>query len=163
MRRLIALLGLLSLAWAQGPAYPENTLGLAYAPDGGRLFLQGSAPLPFTPRGIDTGLEAQLLLSTTPEAYALFKANLLPGLVLMDLYTSVGAGLDLRWPFGVHLGPLVSFELPGSALWLSLGAGYQEGLHLAYGAGLRVYLEPLALEVSATDRYPLALGLLYLW
>lgn len=162
MRRVAALF-LLGLALAQGPAYPENTLGLTYAPDGSRLFLQGSALLPFTPLGVDTGLEAQLLLSTTPEAYALFKANLLPGLVVMDLYASLGLGLDLRWPFGVHLGPLVSFELPGSALWLSGGVGYQAGFHLAYGAGFRAYLDPLALEVSATDRYPFALSLLYLW
>lgn len=163
MRRTFALFLLLGLALAQGPAYPENTLGLAYAPDGGRLFLQGSALLPFSPLGIDTGLEAQLLLSSSPEVYALFKANLLPGLVLMDLYTSLGLGLDLRYPLGLHLGPLVSLELPGSALWLYGGAGYQAGLHLAWGAGFRVYLDPVALEVSATDRYPFALSLLYLW
>ena len=161
--RWVSALFLLSLALAQGPVYPENTLGLTYAPDGGRFFLQGSAALPFTPLGIDTGLEAQLLLSGSPSAYALFKANLFPGLVLRDLYTAVGVGLDLRWPLGVHLGPLVSFELPGSVLWLSGGVGYQAGLHLAYGAGLRVYLDPLAVEVSATDRYPFALSLLYLW
>lgn len=160
MRRVAAFF-LLGLALAQGPTYPENTFGLTYAPESG-LFLQGSALLPFTPLGVETGLEAQLLLSLT-EAYALFKANLLPGLVVMDLYTSLGLGLDVRWPFGLHLGPLVSFELPGSALWLSGGAGYQEGFHLAWGAGFRVYLDPLALEVSATDRYPFALSLLYLW
>ena len=46
MKRLVALsLLALSLALAQMPAYPENTLGLGYAPDKG-VYLQGSALLP---------------------------------------------------------------------------------------------------------------------
>jgi len=163
MKRLFALLGLaLGLALAQTPAYPENTLGLGFSPDRG-LYLQGSALLPFSPLGVDTGLDAQVRLAQSPEAYALLKANLFPGLVLADLYTSVGLGLDLRYPFGAHLGPLASVELPGGALSLGLGLGYQGGFHLAWGAGFRLYLEPLALEVSASDRYPFLLALLYLW
>jgi len=165
MKRLFALLGLaLGLALAQAPAYPENTLGLGYAPDRG-FYLQGSALLPFSPLGLDTGLDAQVLLSQSPEAYALLKANLFPGLVVEGLFASVGLGLDLRYPFGAHLGPLASLELPGGALSLGLGLGYQAGagLHLAWGAGFRLYLEPLALEVSASDRYPFLLFLLYLW
>ena len=157
MKRLFALLGLaLGLALAQAPAYPENTLGLGYAPDRG-FYLQGSALLPFSPLGLDTGLDAQVLLSQSPEAYALLKANLFPGLVVGGLFASVGLGLDL--------GPLASLELPGGALSLGLGLGYQAGagLHLAWGAGFRLYLEPLALEVSASDRYPFLLSLLYLW
>lgn len=146
MKRLFALLGLaLGLALAQAPAYPENTLGLGYAPDRG-FYLQGSALLPFSPLGLDTGLDAQVLLSQSPEAYALLKANLFPGLVVEGLFASVGLGLDLRYPFGAHLGPLASLELPGGALSLGLGLGYQAGagLHLAWGAGFRLYLEPLA-------------------
>ncbi|TFU15552.1 bioflim formation protein [Thermus tengchongensis] len=163
MRRTLALLTLSAgLALAQAPAYPENALGLGYAPDRG-VYLQGSLLLPFSPLGIDTGLDAQVLLSQNPEVYALFKANLFPGLVLMDLYTSVGLGLDLRYPFGVHLGPVVSLEVPGGAISGALGLGYQNGLHLAWGAGFRLYLEPMALEASASDRYPFLLSLLYLW
>jgi len=113
--------------------------------------------------GIDTGLDLQALLSQNPEVFALFKANLFPGLVLADLYTSVGLGLDLRYPFGVHLGPVVSLEVPGGALSAYGGLGYQSGFHLAWGAGFRLYLEPLALEVSASDRYPFLLSFLYLW
>ncbi|WP_243028657.1 bioflim formation protein [Thermus albus] len=161
MKRLAALLTL-SLALAQAPAYPENTLGLGYAPDKGP-YLQGSALLPFSPLGIDTGLDLQALMAQNPEVFALLKANLFPGLVLADLYTSVGVGLDLRYPFGVHLGPVVSLEVPGGALSAYGGLGYQGGFHLAWGAGFRFYLEPLALEVSASDRYPFLLSLLYLW
>ncbi|MGC8968725.1 MAG: bioflim formation protein [Thermus sp.] len=165
MKRILLFLGLsLGLALAQAPAYPENTLGLGFSPDKG-FYLQGSALLPFSPLGLDTGLDLQARLAQSPEAYALLKANLFPGLVLADLYTSLGLGLDLRYPFGVHLGPLASVELPGGALSLGLGLGYQAGagLHLAWGAGFRLYLEPLALEVSASDRYPFLLSLLCLW
>ncbi|GAB5603202.1 hypothetical protein FJNA_17280 [Thermus sp. FJN-A] len=163
MRRFFALIGLAwGLALAQAPAYPENTLGLGYAPGKG-LYLQGSALLPFAPLGIDTGLDVQALVAQNPEVQALLKANLFPGLVLADLYTSLGLGLDLRYPLGVHLGPVVSLELPGGALSGTLGVGYQGGFHLAWGVGFRLYLEPLALEVSASDRYPFLLSLLYLW
>ncbi|ETN89462.1 hypothetical protein [Thermus sp. NMX2.A1] len=163
MKRLVApFLLALSLALAQMPAYPENTLGIGYAPDKG-VYLQGSTLLPFSPLGIDTGLDLQALLSQNPEVFALFKANLFPGLVLADLYTSVGLGLDLRYPFGAHLGPVVSLEVPGGALSAYGGLGYQSGFHLAWGAGFRLYLEPLALEVSASDRYPFLLSFLYLW
>ena len=116
MKRLFALLGLaLGLALAQAPAYPENTLGLGYAPDRG-FYLQGSALLPFS-------------------------------------------------PFAARLRPPACLGLAGGALSVGLGLGYQAGagLHLAWGAGFRLYLEPLALEVSASDRYPFLLSLLYLW
>ncbi|MEN2981949.1 MAG: bioflim formation protein [Thermus sp.] len=163
MKRILALVALLlGLALAQAPAYPENTFGLGYAPDRG-VYLQGSLLLPFAPLGIDTGLDAQALLQPTPQVYALLKANLFPGLVLADLYASVGLGLDLRYPLGFHLGPVVSVEVPGGALSGTLGLGYQGGFHLAWGAGFRLYLEPLALEVAASDRYPFLLSLLYLW
>ena len=105
MKRLFALLGLaLGLALAQAPAYPENTLGLGYAPDRG-FYLQGSALLPFSPLGLDTGLDAQVLLSQSPEAYALLKANLFPGLVVEGLFASVGLGLDLRYPCLLYTSP----------------------------------------------------------
>ncbi|VCU54248.1 hypothetical protein TTHN1_02057 [Thermus thermophilus] len=165
MKRLLALLALaLGLALAQAPAYPENTLGLGYSPEKGP-YLQGSALLPFNPLGLDTGVDLQILLAQSPEAYALLKANLFPGLVVESLFASVGLGLDLRYPFGAHVGPVASLELPGGALSGTLGLGYQtgSGLHLAWGAGFRLYLEPLALEVSASDRYPFLLSLLYLW
>ncbi|GAA5335069.1 MULTISPECIES: bioflim formation protein [Thermus] len=164
MKRALAFLFLLGLALAQAPAYPENTLGVGYAPDKG-AYLQGSLLLPFNPLGIDTGLDAEALLSPSPEVYALLKANLFPGLVLGDFYTSLGLGLDLRYPLGAHVGPVASLELPGGALSGTLGLGYQtgSGLHLAWGLGLRLYLEPIALEAATSDRFPFRLSLLYLF
>ncbi|WP_337844501.1 bioflim formation protein [Thermus sp.] len=162
MKRLFGALLLLALALAQTPAYPETAFGLGYAPDRG-VYLQGGVLLPFSPLGLDTGLDLEALLDPSPEGEALFKANLFPGLVVEGLYASLGLGLDLRYPFGVHLGPLFSLELPGGALSARLGLGYQGGLHLVYGLGLRFYLEPLALEVALSDRYPFRLSLLYLF
>lgn len=165
MRRVLALVCLLTLAWAQSPAYPENAFGVGYGEKG--LALQGNLVLPLSPLGIETGLDLWAFLpSLNParlEGRALLKANLLPGLVFLDRYLSLGMGLDLRYPFGLHLGPVASLDLGGAALSLGLGLGYQGGLHLAFGAGLRAYLDPLALELSASDQNLFLLSLLYLF
>ncbi|AFV75206.1 hypothetical protein Theos_0123 [Thermus oshimai JL-2] len=162
MKRLLGALLLFALALAQTPAYPETAFGLGYAPDRG-VYLQGGLLLPFSPLGLDTGLDLEVLLDQNPQGEALFKANLFPGLVVESLYASLGVGLDLRYPFGAHLGPLFSLEIPGGALSARLGLGYEGRFHLAYGLGLRLYLEPLALEAAFSDRYPFRLSLLYLF
>jgi hypothetical protein len=171
MKRLIALVTVLTgLALAQVPAYPENTVGIGFGIGRG-LVLEGSTPLPFSPLGIDTGLDAEVIVPTAfngAEVWALFKADLLPALTLGDLPFSVGVGLDasfntLSGIFGSHLGPLATVEIPGGAISGYLGIGYEGGFNLAYGLGGRLYLDPVALEVSVSDRYPLKLAVLYLW
>ena len=165
MRRLLPLLAFLALAWAQSPAYPENALGIGYGEKG--LALQAGLLLPLAPLGIETGLDLWAFLPDLDpgrlEARALLKASLFPGLVLLDRYLTLGLGLDLRLPFGLHLGPAASLDLEGAALSLFLAPGYQGGFHLAWGVGLRVYLDPLALEASAADGNRFLLSLLYLF
>lgn len=181
MKRLLALLTLIAgLAFAQVPAYTENTVGIGFgiargfALDGSTrpaIVIQGSALLPFSPLGIDTGLDAELIVPTAfsgAEVWALFKANLLPALTLGDLPFSVGLGLDASYNtfggvFGTHLGPLATVEIAGGAISGYLGLGYEGGFNLAYGLGGRLYLDPVALEVALSDRYPLKLAILYLW
>lgn len=171
MKRLIALgMVLTGLALAQVPAYPENTVGIGFGIGRG-IVLEGSITLPFSPLGIDTGLDAEVIVPTAfngAEVWALFKANLLPALTLGDLPFSVGVGLDasfntLSSTFGSHLGPLATVEIPGGAISGYLGIGYEGGFNLAYGLGGRLYLDPVALEVAVSDRYPLKLAVLYLW
>ncbi|PZA06309.1 MULTISPECIES: bioflim formation protein [unclassified Meiothermus] len=166
MKRMLATLTVLAgLAAAQAPAYPENTVGVGYGFNRG-LTLQGSLGLPFSPLGIDTGLDVEAILPNAPSVWVLAKANLLPALTVGDLPMSVGLGLDLRYinsGFGIHLEPLATLEVPGGAISASLGLGYQDGFHLAYGLGARFYLDPVALEAATSDRYPLKISLLYLW
>jgi len=171
MKRLFALLTLFAgLAFAQVPAYPENTAGIGFGIGRG-IVLQGSTSLPFSPLGIDTGLDAEVIVPTAfngAEVWALFKANLLPALTLGDLPFSVGLGLDASYNslssvFGTHLGTVATVEIPGGAISGYLGLGYEAGFNLAYGLGGRLYLDPVALEVALSDRYPLKLSVLYLW
>ncbi|WP_027881892.1 hypothetical protein [Meiothermus rufus] len=171
MKQLLALLTLvLGLAFAQAPAYPENTLGVGFGIGRG-LVAQGSLGLPFSPLGIDTGLDLEAIVPTSfnaLEVWALFKANLLPALSVADLSLSAGLGLDLSFNtvgslFGFHLGPVASLEIPGGAISGYLGLGFKGGFSLAYGLGGRLYLDPVALEVATSDRYPIKIALLYLW
>lgn len=171
MRRWMAVVAVLAgLALAQVPVYPENTVGIGFGISRG-IVLEGSATLPFSPLGIDTGLDAEVIVPTAfngAEVWALFKANLLPALTLADLPFSVGMGLDASFntldsTFGSHLGPMATVEFPGGAISGYLGLGYKGGFNLAYGLGGRLYLDPVALEVAVSDRYPLKLSLLYLW
>ncbi|MDX2004650.1 MAG: bioflim formation protein [Meiothermus sp.] len=178
MRRLLALLTLVTgLAFAQVPAYNENTVGLGFgiSPlNSGRpnmLIVQGSFGLPFSPLGIDTGLEVEGLVPTSfdgIEIWAMVKANLLPALVVADLPLSVGLGLDLSFDtrasvFGTHLGPIATLEIPGGALSGYLGLGLEGGFNLAYGLAGRLYLDPVALELGLSDRYALKIAVLYLY
>jgi len=174
MKRFIALLTLLvGLALAQVPAYPENTIGLGFGIGnalGSSLILQGSTSLPFSPLGLDTGLDAEVIVPTSfsgVEVWSLVKVNLLPALTVLDLSLSAGLGLDLSYStatgFGTHLGPVASLEIPGGAISAYIGLGYENGFNVAYGLGGRLYLDPIALEVATSDRYALKLALLYLW
>lgn len=171
MKRLLALgLVVAGLALAQVPAYPENTAGIGFG-FGRGIVLQGSAVLPFSPLGLDTGLDAEVIIPTSfggADIWALFKADLLPALTLLELPVSVGVGLDARYNtvssvFGSHIATLATVEIPGGAISGYLGLGYAAGFNLAYGLGGRLYLDPVALEVALSDRYPLKLSLLYLW
>ncbi len=171
MRRLIALLTLVvGLAFAQAPAYPENTVGVGFGIGRG-LMVQGSLGLPFSPLGIDTGLDLEVIVPTSfdaVEVWALLKANLLPALTVADLSLSAGLGLDLSFKttgsiFGLHLGPVASLEIPGGAISGYVGLGIEGGFNLAYGLGGRLYLDPVALEVATSDRYAFKIALLYLW
>ncbi|MCS7058280.1 MAG: bioflim formation protein [Meiothermus sp.] len=171
MKRVFALLAVVvGLALAQVPAYPENTVGVGYGVGRG-LILQGSTGLPLSPLGIDTGLDFEAIVPTSfdnLEVWALFKLNLFPALVVADLPLSAGLALDLSYNtqsrlLGLHLGPIASLEIPGGALSGYVGLGYEGGFNLAYGLGGRLYLEPIALEVGLSDRYPLKVALVYLW
>ena len=178
MRRFLALITLVTgLAFAQVPAYNENTLGLGFgiSPlNSGRpnmLIVQGSFGLPFSPLGIDTGLEVEGLVPTSfdnLEVWAMIKANLLPALVVADLPLSVGVGLDLSYNtfgsvFGTHLGPIASLEIPGGAISGYFGLGLEGGFSLAYGLAGRLYLDPIALEIGLSDRYALKIAALFLY
>lgn len=146
MQRLLALLVLVvGLALAQAPAYPENTVGVGFGIGRG-LMLQGSAGLPFSPLGIDTGLDVEVIVPTSFDAlevWALLKANLLPALTVADFSLSAGLGLDVSFNtvgnvFGLHLGPVASLGFPvgpSRAIW---GWASKEGLTwpMAWGAAL---------------------------
>lgn len=171
MKRLVALLILVvGFAFAQAPAYPENTVGVGFGIGRG-LMVQGSMGLPFSPLGIDTGLDLEVLVPTSfdgVEVWALVKANLLPALTVADLSLSAGLGIDLSFNtvgsvFGFHLGPIASLEIPGGAISGYVGLGIEGGFNVAYGLGGRLYLDPIALEVGTSDRYPFKIALLYLW
>lgn len=171
MKRLVALLTLvLGFAFAQAPAYPENTVGVGFGVGRG-LMVQGSLGLPFSPLGIDTGLDVEVIVPTSfdnVEVWAFFKANLLPALTVADLSLSAGLGADLSFNtagslFGFHLGPVASLEIPGGAISGYVGLGIEGGFNLAYGLGGRLYLDPVALEVGISDRYPFKIAVLYLW
>ncbi len=171
MKRLFALLTLVvGLAFAQAPAYPENTVGVGFGIGRG-LMVQGSLGLPFSPLGIDTGLDLEVIVPTSfdaVEVWALLKANLLPALTVADLSLSAGLGIDLSFNtvgsvFGFHLGPVASLEIPGGAISGYVGLGFEGGFNMAYGLGGRLYLDPIALEVATSDRYPFKIALLYLW
>jgi len=171
MKRLVALLILVvGFAFAQAPAYPENTVGVGFGIGRG-LMVQGSMGLPFSPLGIDTGLDLEVMVPTSfdsVEVWALVKANLLPALTVADLSLSAGVGLDLSFNtvgsiFGFHLGPIASLEIPGGAISGYVGLGIERGFNVAYGLGGRLYLDPVALEVATSDRYPFKIALLYIW
>jgi len=179
MKRVLVLLTLLvGLAFAQAPAYPENTIGLGFgisssltSSPSNSLIIQGSTVLPFSPLGLDTGLDTEVIVPTSfngAEIWSLFKVNLLPALTVADMSLSAGLGLDVSFntfssTFGTHLGPVASLDIPGGAISGYVGLGIENGFNVAYGLGARLYLDPVALEVATSDRYALKLAVLYLW
>jgi hypothetical protein len=171
MKRLIALLALVvGLAFAQPPAYPENTVGVGFGINRG-LILQASTVLPFSPLGIDTGLDLEAIVPTTfdnVEIWAMLKANLFPALVVADQSLSAGLAMDMSFNtmgsvFGIHLGPVASLEIPGGAISGYVGLGFEGRFSVAYGLGVRLYLDPIALQVGISDRYPIKIAVLFLW
>ncbi len=173
-RRLLALLtALLGLALAAPPAYPENTAGLGYAhPAQGALFL--SAGLPFTPLGLDTGAALELAVGNGVRGALDLGVLAFPGLTAGNAYLDLGGYLRLPFAYaspgglglGVALGPRVGLEIEaGLPLTLtgSLGLGFGPGFFLDYAAGLRAYLEPVALDLGYDRTLGLYAGLLYLW
>lgn len=171
MKRLIALLTLVvGLTFAQAPAWPENTVGVGFGVNRG-LIVQASAVLPFSPLGIETGLDLEAIVPGSLdnfEIWAMLKANLFPALIVADLPLSAGLAMDLSFNtagsvFGFHLGPVASVEIPGGAISGYVGLGVERGFNVAYGLGGRLYLDPIALEVGISDRYPLKIAVLFLW
>jgi hypothetical protein len=171
MKRLLAILTLVAgLAFAQPPAYPENTVGVGFGINRG-LILQASTVLPFSPLGIDTGLDLEVIVPTTFdnfEVWAMFKANVFPALVVADRSLSAGLAMDMSFNtlgsvFGFHLGPVASLEIPGGAISGYVGLGVERNFSIAYGLGARLYLDPIALQVAISDRYPIKIAVLFLW
>ncbi len=171
----LCFMGMLaSLALAAPPAYPETAIGATYLPPAsGGLWL--STTLPASPLGLETGASLELFsegggLGGRAELGAL----VFPGLTLGEHFASLGG--FVRLPFaafqpsgfatGLVVGPRASLEFAsGIPLVLSteVGVGYYRGLHLAWGLGARLYVEPVALEVTSDERLPLAVRLLFLW
>ncbi len=172
MKRLFLLLMVLSgLAAAQLPAYPENAVGLSYALHQG-VGVQLGLKLPFSPLGMETGLEASFRLGQGTRATLGTKALVLPSLTLSDQFVAVGAEASLLWEqpntggpgyLGGEIGPTVSLLWPSASLSAHLGLAYLRGLHLSYGLGLHVYAGPMAFELSSSDRSILQTSLLYLF
>ncbi len=175
MKRLVLAIGAwLALgALAAPPAYPENAAGLGYAhPARGALFL--TAGLPFAPLGLDAGGGLEAAVGGGVRGNLDLGLLVFPGLTLGNAYAEVGGYLRLPFAYaspgglglGVALGPRASLEVEaGLPLTLSgsLGIGYGPGFFLDYAAGLRAYLEPVALDLGYDRTLGLYAGLLYLW
>ncbi len=164
----------LGLALASAPAYPENSVGLGYVyPTAGELTF--GLALPFTPMGMDTGLDLEVRYPRLGVS-ATGKILLLPSLTAGGQFVSVGLYSELRYAdpglFGGYLGGNFSWELPPmgpveGALSGQLGIGYfPKGSwtsFVGYGLGLRLYYDPIAFELASNDRDLLRASLLFLW
>ncbi len=175
MKRLFLALGLtLALvALAAPPAYPENALGAGYAhPAQGLVAI--AAGLPFSPLGLDTGAALELAAGAAGVRGNLDLGLLVfPGLTVGRAYADLGG--YLRFPFayaggglglGLALGPRASLELDAGvplSLSATLGLGVGPGVFLDYAAGLRAYLEPVALDLGYDRTLGLYAELLYLF
>jgi hypothetical protein len=176
MKRLwtVALL-LAGLALASTPAYPENSVGLGYAHPAAGVFTLG-ALLPAAPLGLDTGVELEVRYPRLGVS-ATGKILVLPSLTVGGQFMAVGAFAELRYAdpgaFGGYLGGGFSWDLPPlgpveGALSGQLGVGYfpKGGLLpslVSYGLGLRLYHDPVALELVTNDRDLFRGSLLFLW
>ncbi|WP_457630757.1 bioflim formation protein [Oceanithermus sp.] len=171
---LISAALLLGLALASAPAYPENGVGLGYVyPTAGELNF--GMVLPFAPAGMETGLDLEVRYPRLGVSAA-GKVLLLPSLTVGGQFVSVGLYSELRYAepgsFGGYLGGVFSWELPElgpvtGALSGRLGLGYfPKGSwtsFVGYGLGLRLYYEPVALELASNDRDLFRASLLFLW
>jgi len=164
----------LGLALASAPAYPENSVGLGYVyPTAGEL--TAGLVLPFAPMGMETGLDLEVRYPRLGVSAA-GKILLLPSLTVGGQFVSVGLYSELRYAdpgsFGGYLGGNFSLELPQmgpveGALSGQLGLGYfPKGSwtsFFGYGLGLRLYYDPVALELATNDRDLFRASLLFLW
>lgn len=175
MKRLFLALGLaLSLsALAAPPAYPENALGAGYAHPL-RGLVSVAFGLPFSPLGLDTGTALELAGGRAGVGGNLDLGLLVfPGLTAGRVYADLGGYLRLPFAYagsgfgiGAALGPRASLELDAGfplSLSGSLGLGFGPGVFLDYAAGLRAYLEPLALDLGYDRTLGLYAQLLYLF
>ncbi len=176
MKRLWILLWTLAgLALASTPAYPENSAGLGYAHPGAGVFTLG-VQLPAAPLGLDTGLDLEVRYPRLGVS-ATGKILVLPSLSVGGQFMAVGAFGELRYAdpgaYGGYLGGGFSWDLPPmgpveGALSAKLGVGYFPKGSLAaslfsYGLGLRLYYDPVALELATNDRDLFRASLLFLW
>ena len=176
MKRLwISAVLLAGLALASAPAYPENAAGLGYTHPGAGVFSIG-AVLPAAPLGLDAGVDLELRYPRLGVSAA-GKLLVLPSLTVGGQFMAVGVFTELRYAdpgrFGGYLGGGLSWDLPPmgpveGVLSAQLGVGYfPKGSLLrslfSYGLGLRLYYEPVALELATNDRDLLRASLLYLW
>jgi len=164
----------LGMALASAPAYPENSVGLGYVyPTAGEL--TAGLVLPFAPLGMETGLDLEVRYPRLGVS-ATGKVLLLPSLTMGGQFVSVGLYSELRYAdpglFGGYLGGAFSLELPQmgpveGALSGQLGLGYfPKGSwtsFFGYGLGLRLYYDPVALELVTNDRDLFRASLLFLW
>jgi len=176
MKRLWIVVWMLAgLAWASTPAYPENSVGLGYAHPGAGTFTLG-VQLPGGPLGLDTGLDLELRYPRLGVS-ATGKVLVLPSLTVGGQFMAVGAFAELRYAdpgaFGGYLGGAFSWDLPPmgpveGAFSGRLGVGYfPKGSLMSsifgYGLGLRLYYDPVALELATNDRDLFRASLLFLW
>ncbi len=175
-----AMLVVLVLGWAlaSAPAYPENAFGVGYAyPTAGVADL--NLALPFAPLGMDTGLDLELRYPR-PGVSATAKMLVLPSLTVGRQFMAVGLYTELRYAyddpnhrFGGYVGGNFSWDLPPlgpveGVLSGQLGLGYYPkgsllGSLVSYGLGVRLYHDPVALELATNDRDLFRASLLYLW
>lgn len=173
-RALLALLALLfTPAWAQPSVFPEDavftSLGYGGGAVGGTVGFETVLPV----RYLDVSLGVAAYAPVTNPTEAGFRVSgtalLFPAFGTMPPL-ALGLGADAGYGpdgFGLHAGALFgtdllfSLRLPMTAsLYLAPGYASEAGFSLAWSAGLRYYFdaENLAVELSSTDRLPLAVG-----
>lgn len=170
-RTLLALLALvLTPVWAQPSVFPEDAVfaALGYGAGVGVGF---ETVLPVRYLDVSLGVAAYAPVADPAESgfrvsgtALLFPAFGTTPPLALGLGADAGYGPD---GLGLHAGALLgtdllfSLRLPMTAsLYLAPGYASAVGFSLAWSAGLRYYFdaENLAVELSSTDRLPLAVG-----